>query len=235
MNIRLVGVIFFLIVFGALELSAQGTGVKSEYLKDGNITKVETNMLYVGNTADQFVGIQLTGTYKGEKLESPPKIEITVFSFSKEPIYKKDKDRVVVIIANGAETNVGTLANTTFKGETKNGVDTYFAVGGDPNIGMQVPLPQGAVIRVRPSLEERPCRQGAEWRRRPVERSHATKPVTFASDVPIPSVGVVFHCAVARSPLPGTLLQGNAPGRVGRPRSSSAKKTRVATASGARK
>ena len=147
MNIRLVGLIFFLIVFGALDLSAQGTGVKSEYLKDGNITKVETNMLYVGNTADQFVGIQLTGTYKGEKLESPPKIEITVFSFSKEPIYKKDKDRVVVIIANGTETNVGTLTNTIFKGETKNGVDTYFAVGGDPNIGMQVPLPQGAVIR----------------------------------------------------------------------------------------
>jgi hypothetical protein len=54
---------------------------------------------------------------------------------------------VLVIIADGTETNLGTLTATIFKGETKNGVDTYFAVGGNPNAGMQVPLPQGAAIR----------------------------------------------------------------------------------------
>ena len=126
---------------------AQGTGVRTENLKDDKSTKVETNMLYLGNTIDQFVGLQLGGRYKGEKLTSPPKIEITVFSFSKEPIFKKDKDRLLTIIADGSATNLGTLTATTFKGETKNGVDTYFAVGGNPNVGMQVPLPQGAAIR----------------------------------------------------------------------------------------
>ena len=147
MNVRSIALILFCGVFGALNSYSQGSGVRTEYRADEKSTKVETNMLYVGNTPDQFVGLQFTGSYKGEKLESPPTIQFLVYSFSKEPVFKKDKDRVVVAIVNGAETNVGTLTETVFKGETKNDVDTYFAVGGNPNVGLQVPLPQGASIR----------------------------------------------------------------------------------------
>jgi hypothetical protein len=143
---------FLLVICGVGSSYPQGTGVRSEYLKDEKSTKVDTNILYVGNAADQFVGLQLVGRYKGERLTSAPKIEITVFSFSKEPVYRKDKDRVLVVIANGVETNLGTLTASTFKGETKDGVDTYLAVGGNPNLGMQVPIPQSAAIRVGGSM-----------------------------------------------------------------------------------
>jgi hypothetical protein len=147
----LIQTILFILI-GATQLYAQGTGVRTEYLKDDKSTKVETNMLYLGNTTDQFVGLQLTGRYKGEKLTSAPKIEVTIYSFSKDPIFKKDKDRILVIIADGTEMNLGTMTAATFKGETKNGADTYFAVGGNPNVGMQVPLPQGAAIRLGGSM-----------------------------------------------------------------------------------
>src|SRR6476646_4708142 len=102
MNIKLFPLIFVFGFFGILNSFAQGTGIKTEYLKDEDLTKVESNMLYVGNAADQFVEIQLTGSYKG--VEAAPQIKISVYSFSKEPIFKKDKDRTLVIIANGTET-----------------------------------------------------------------------------------------------------------------------------------
>src|SRR6478609_8860949 len=115
MNTKLIALIFFLNVCGVISSLAQGTGVRSEYLKDEKSTKVETNMPYVGNTTDQFVGIQFVGKYKGDKPVTAPTIEISIFSFSKVPAFKSDKNRTLVIIANGVETNVGTLALTTYK------------------------------------------------------------------------------------------------------------------------
>ena len=51
---------------------AQGSGVHSEYMKDNKTTRVETNMLYVLNTPDQFVELMLRSWYKGDKLTAPP-------------------------------------------------------------------------------------------------------------------------------------------------------------------
>jgi len=127
---------------------AQGSGVRTEYMKDNKTTRVETNMLYVLNTPDQFVQFTLRSWYKGDKLTAPPaKVDLEVFSFSKNPLYKKDKDRSVTIVADGVESAMGNLSNTVMKGETKNGVDSFFAVGGNPNVGMQVPVPQSAQIK----------------------------------------------------------------------------------------
>jgi hypothetical protein len=143
----------FLIVIGAAELRSQDTGVRSEYLKDDKATKVETNMLYLLNTGDQFLGMQFSGRFKGETLTSSPTVEITIYSFSKDPLYKKDKDRTLALIADGVEAELGILTVGVFKGETKNGVDTYYAVSGNRNVGMQVPLPQSAMIRAGGSMK----------------------------------------------------------------------------------
>lgn len=133
--------------------NAQGSGIHTEYMKDNKTTRVETNMLYVYNTPDQFVELVLRSWYKGEKLTSPPtKVDVEVFSFSKNPLYKKDKDRSLVIVADGQESSIGNLTNTVMKGETKNGADSFFAVGGNPNVGMQVPVPQSAQIKVGGNL-----------------------------------------------------------------------------------
>jgi hypothetical protein len=127
--------------------NAQET-VHTEYSKDYKTTRVETSMLYVYNTPDQFVELILRSWYKGEKLTSAPtKVDLEVFSFSKNPLYKKDKDRALVIVADGQESPIGNLRNMVMKGETKNGVDSFFAVDGNPNLGMQVPVPQSAQIK----------------------------------------------------------------------------------------
>ena len=126
----------------------QGSGVHTEYMKDNKTTRVETNTLYVYNTPDQFVELTLRSWYKGEKLTAPPsKVDVEVFSFSKNPLYKKDKDRAFVIVADGQESPLGNLSNMVMKGESKNGVDNFFAVGGNPNVGIQVAVPQSAQIK----------------------------------------------------------------------------------------
>ena len=133
--------------------NAQESGIRTEYMKDNKTTRVETNMLYVYNTPDQFVELMLRSWYKGEKLTSAPiKVNLEVFSFSKDPLYKKDKDRELVIVADGQEFPIGKLTNMVMKGETKNGVDSFFAAGGNPNVGMQVPVPQNAQIKAGGNL-----------------------------------------------------------------------------------
>ena len=128
--------------------NAQGSGIHTEYMKDNKTTRVETNTLYVYNTPDQFVELTLRSWYKGEKLTSPPtKVDIEVFSFSKNPLYKNDKERAFVIVADDQESRLGNLTNMVMKGESKNGVDSFFAVGGNPNVGIQVAVPQSAQIK----------------------------------------------------------------------------------------
>jgi hypothetical protein len=133
--------------------NAQESGIHTEYMKDNKTTRVETSMLYVYNTPDQFVQLTLRSWYKGEKLTSAPtKVDLEVFSFSKDPLYKKDKDRALVIVADGQESPIGKLTNMVMKGETRNGVDSFFAVGGNPNVGMQVPVPPSAQIKAGGNL-----------------------------------------------------------------------------------
>ena len=128
--------------------NAQDTGIHTEYMKDNKTTRVETSMLYVYNTPDQFVQLMFRSWYKGEKLTSAPaKVDVEVFSFSKNPLYKKDKERVLVIVADGQESPIANLRNMVMKGETRNGVDTFFVVDGNPNLGMQVPVPPSAQIK----------------------------------------------------------------------------------------
>ena len=133
--------------------NAQGSGVHTEYVKDTKTTRVETSMLYVHNTSDQFVQLTLRSWYKGEKLTSAPtKVDLEVFSFSRNHLYKKDKDRAFVIVADGQEFPISNLSNTVMKGQTKNGVDSFFTVGGNPNVGVQVPVPQSAQIKAGGNL-----------------------------------------------------------------------------------
>jgi hypothetical protein len=128
--------------------NAQETGIHTEYIKNTKTTRVETSMLYVYNTPDQFVELRLFSWYKGEKLTSAPtKVALEVLSFSKNPLYKKDKDRALVIVADGQESPIGNLTSMIMKGETKNGVDSFFAVNGNPNLGIQVAVPQSAQIK----------------------------------------------------------------------------------------
>ncbi len=140
-----------LVFASATIISGQGTGVRTEYLKDDNSTKVDTNMLYLLNTDDQFVQITFGSIFKGQdRPASPPKkIDIQIYSFSKKAVFK---DRSLVVITDTEEAKLGSLSNTIMKSEAKRGLDTFYATGGSPNVGMQVPIPQSAQIRNDPGL-----------------------------------------------------------------------------------
>lgn len=134
--------------------NAQDTGVHTEYMKDNKTTRVETSMLYVYNTPDQFVELIFRSWYKGEKLTSAPtNVDVDVFSFSKNPLYKKDKDRPLVAVADGQESQIGKLRYMLMKGETRKGVDSFYVVEGNSNLGMQVPVPPSALIKAAGNVD----------------------------------------------------------------------------------
>lgn len=139
-------VIILLLFAGMISVRAQGSGIRTEYLKDTKSTRVETNLLYIYNTPDQFIQLQFRTWYKGEKLTSPPsKVDLELFSFANKDVFRKN--RSLVFIADGEETKPGSLSHTMFKGKSKDGVDVFYVAGGNPDIGMQVPIPQSAQIR----------------------------------------------------------------------------------------
>jgi hypothetical protein len=71
---------------------AQGSGIHTEYMKGEKTTRVETSMLYVYNSTDQFVQLMLRSWYKGEKLTSrPPRWTSRYFLFRRIHSTKRTK------------------------------------------------------------------------------------------------------------------------------------------------
>jgi hypothetical protein len=137
--------LFTIIVFQILG-QGQSPRIRTEYLKDEKMTKVETNFLYVANTPEQFVQVLVRSWFKGEKLTKPPgKVSLSIFSFSKQILYK-NKDRKLIVVTDGEEWKVGTLEDVLLKGETKNGKDTFFSPNGS-GVGLEISPPKSALIK----------------------------------------------------------------------------------------
>ena len=148
MNRYQILVLSLLMLVSTCLVGGQTPGIHIEYMKDNKSTRVETNLLYVYNTPDQFVELMLRSGYKAEKLVKPPSgVSLEIFSLSKTPLYRKDRDRSVVAIADGTELAIGSLKNFVLSGETKQGVDAFYAVDGNPNVGMNVQVPASAKIK----------------------------------------------------------------------------------------
>ena len=127
---------------------AQASGVHTE--KKGKDTLVSTSYLYVYDVGDQFVELQFSSGYKGEKPTSPPtNIELAIYSFSTRPLYAS---RSVSLIADGVETKIGTPHTFVLRGQTNNGVDAFYVVDGNPNMGIQVAVPQTAKMKAGGNL-----------------------------------------------------------------------------------
>jgi hypothetical protein len=127
---------------------AQASGVHTE--KKGKDTLVTTSYLYVYDVGEQFVELQFRSGYKGEKPTAPPtNIELDIYSFSTGPLYAS---KSVSLVADGVETKIGTPHTMVLRGQTNNGVDAFYMVDGNPNIGIQVPVPQTAKIKAGGNL-----------------------------------------------------------------------------------
>src|ERR1041385_5298891 len=129
------------------DLRAQDSRVRSEYLPNVKMTKVETDMLFVSNSDDQFMQVGFEARYAGRQLVAPPKnIAVTMFSNSPKPLYENTKDQILVAITDGNNWKAGELRYSLGKGsKTDKGVE-MFASEKRPGLGLQNPLPPNARI-----------------------------------------------------------------------------------------
>lgn len=135
----------------AISSSAQGSGVRTEYMKDNKSTRVETNMLYLINTPEQFLELQLRSWFKGSTISAPAReVAVEIYSFSKKPLFKKEADREIVAITDSGESKVGTLSVKSYKGDPNNkdeGGFLVYGLMGNPNVAMHIPVPSGALVK----------------------------------------------------------------------------------------
>src|SRR5438552_14044975 len=109
--------ICLLVLLGAtfpLLVNPQDSHVHSEYIKDIKKTKVTTDLMYVVNAPAQFVQVQLSTLYQGEKLAKPPST-ITL-------LIKK-----LFVVTDGESWLLGRLDSVVMKGETKKGQDAFYS------------------------------------------------------------------------------------------------------------
>jgi hypothetical protein len=145
-NYRICSLILLISVF-SISVYAQDPHVRTEYMKDIKMTKVETDLMYVINNPTQFMQVSLSSRYKGEKLvQLPSKINLSIWSSSKDALYRKDKDRKLIVVTDGEEWSLGTLSHLVMKGETKDGKDAFYSEN-RPALGIQILLPLSAKIR----------------------------------------------------------------------------------------
>ena len=142
-----------LFMFFALVLSpslrAQDPHVHTRFIKESKTTMVETDLMYLINTPQQFVQLGLVTRYPGERLEKPPKkIDLLIWSFSKDVMYRADKDHTVILSADGESWSISPELYAVFKGDTKNGQDVFWNEK-RPVIGEPSPLPDSAQIKAQ--------------------------------------------------------------------------------------
>src|SRR5437762_6569019 len=106
-------VVLFILLVAVCPARAQQppqSHVFSEYMKDTKETRVETTMLYVGNTPEQFLQLQLRAWYPKQKLVQPAKrIGLDIYSFARAPLYQQEADWQLVAVADGETLALGRL------------------------------------------------------------------------------------------------------------------------------
>lgn len=128
-------------------VNAQDPHVHTRYLKESKTTVVETDLMYVINTPQQFVQIGLITRYPGERLEKPlKKIDLLIWSFSKNDLYRKDTARALKVNTDGEVWNLVPGNYLVSKGETKNGQDIFWNEK-RPNLGQPSILPKEALVK----------------------------------------------------------------------------------------
>jgi TonB family protein len=141
----------FLLAFYAFVLpafvNAQDPHVHTRYVKDSKTTVVETDLMYVINSPQQFVQIGLITRYPGERLEKPlKKVDLLIWSFSKDGLYRKDIARTLKVNTDGEVWNVVSGNYLVSKGETKNRQDIFWNEK-RPDLGQPSILPKEALVK----------------------------------------------------------------------------------------
>jgi hypothetical protein len=76
----------------------------------------------------------------------PDKVAVSIWSLTKELMYRKDTDRKLFIVANGERLGLSPTTYLVLKGETFKGQDTFFGEN-RPGLGLQISLPQNVQVK----------------------------------------------------------------------------------------
>jgi hypothetical protein len=125
----------------------QDPHVRAEYMPKVKMTKVETDMLFVSNTPEQFMQLGFVARYPGEQLKTPPKnITLTIFSNSPKPLYENTKNQKLIAVTDGESWKAGDLTYWLGKGSRTDKGEEMFASEDRPGLGLQNPLPPNARV-----------------------------------------------------------------------------------------
>jgi TonB family protein len=146
----------FLFMFFALvlptSLGVQEPHVHTRYVKESKTTIVETDLMYIIDTPQQFVQLGFLTRYPTERLEKPPKkIDLLIWSFSKEVLYREVKDHAVKFYTDAESWDASPQLYVVFKGEAKNGQDLFWSEK-RPELGQPSPLPNSAQVKIKESI-----------------------------------------------------------------------------------
>jgi hypothetical protein len=143
--------LFFLILACYLSFAAigqsQDTHVRSEYMPKIKMTKVESDMMFVINTVEQFMQVGLIARYPNQQLVTPPKnVTVTIFSNSPKLLYEGTNDQNLIAITDGESWKAGELKYWSGKGSKTDKGQEMFASEKRPGLGLQNPLPPNANV-----------------------------------------------------------------------------------------
>lgn len=125
-RLHLLLVVLFILASPALA-SAQDPHVRAEYSSDEGKTSVRTDWLYLINNPQQFVELLLNARYSGQQLKSPPdKVDLLIWSFSKNPLYRNENSQRLVIKTDGESWSIDQKSYAVYKGESKDGLDIFW-------------------------------------------------------------------------------------------------------------
>ena len=128
-------------------VNAQDSHVNSVYVEKDKRTVISTDQMYVVNEPNQFIQMTLSFRYSGKQMTKvPDKVGISIWSLTKEPLYRKDTDRKLYMVASGERFESSPTTYLVLKGETFKGQDTFFSEN-RPGLGLQISLPQNAQVK----------------------------------------------------------------------------------------
>jgi TonB family protein len=108
--------------------------------------------MYIVDTPRQFMQVGLVTRHTGRRLEKPPeKIELALWSFSREVLYGENKGPALKVNTDGESWSISPQAYSVFKGETRNGQDIFWSVKRN-DLGRPSILPETAQVRAKDGI-----------------------------------------------------------------------------------
>jgi TonB family protein len=123
-------------------------------VKEIKTTFLQTDWMYLINTQQQLMRLGLRTRYPNERLEEPPKkLDLLIFSYSKQALYTQGKAPTLKINTDGALWNIEARAYILFQGETKDGQDIFWGVK-RTDIGQPSDLSKDALVKGKEGIND---------------------------------------------------------------------------------